>query len=96
MTLRELMNDAFDEIWFVLVPPSGEELYVWNADYLGWHPDVMPQLEPHLEREVDEYDIIMRPNPEDKNGEIVPMIQVGLLMTKEEQEAQCGNHDSDD
>lgn len=96
MTLSDLMNNAFDETWFVLVPPSGEELYVWNADYLGWHPDVMPSLEPHLDREVDEYSIIMRPNPEDKKGKIVPMIQVGLLMTEEEREEQDGNHDSDD
>lgn len=94
MKLSELMDNAFDETWFVLVPPSGEELYVWNADYLGWHPDVMPQLEPHLERDVDEYEIITRRDPETQ--ELVPMIQVGLLMTEEEIEEQNGNHDSDD
>lgn len=94
MTLEELMNNAFDETWFVIVPPSGEELYVWNADYLGWHPDVMPQIEPHLERRVDEYEIITRRDPETQ--ELVPMIQVGLLMTEEEIEEQYGNHDSDD
>lgn len=84
MKLSELMNNAFDETWFVLVPPSGEEMYVWNADYFGWHQDVMPSLEPHLEREVDEYAIIMRPDPYDNDGKLVPMIQVGLSMTEEE------------
>jgi hypothetical protein len=84
MKLSELMNNAFDETWFVLVSQSGEELYVWNADYLGWHPDVMPILDPYLHREVEEYSIVTRPDPEDKDGNIVPMIQVCLLMDEEE------------
>lgn len=89
MKLEELMNQAFDETWFCVVTPDGEEHYFWNADYLGWHPDVMPELEPLLDREFDEFELVIRNNPEAEdvmNAEKVPMVWVGLLKTEEELE----------
>ena len=89
MKLEELMNAAFDETWFCVVTPDGEEHMFWNADYLGWHPDVMPELEPLLDREFDEFELSTRKDPEAEdvfNADDVPVILVGLLMTDEELE----------
>jgi hypothetical protein len=85
MKLEELMNAAFDETWFCVVTPDGEEHMFWNADYLGWHPDVMPELEPLLEREFEDFALEIRKNPE-IDSEDVPMVCVGLLLTEEELE----------
>jgi hypothetical protein len=87
MTLRELMDQAFDETWFCVVTPDGEEHLFWNADYLGAHPSVMPELEPLLDREFDEFELVVRKDPEAydvENAEMVPMIFLGVLKTDEE------------
>lgn len=89
MKLEELMNQAFDETWFCVVTPDGQEHFFWNADYVGWHPDVMPELEPLLDREFDEFELVIKKNPEAVdvvNAEDVPMVWVGLLKTEEELE----------
>lgn len=90
MTLRELMNQFFDETWFVATTPDGEEHSVWNADYIGGHPDVMPELEPLLDREIDsDVTIEMREDPEAPdaaNAPKVPTVCAWLLKTKEEKE----------
>ena len=87
MKLRELMDCAFDEVWFCVVTPDGEEHYFLNSDYVGWHPDVVPELEPLLDREFDEFDLVMKKNPEVEkveNAEMVPMVFVGLEKTEDE------------
>jgi len=89
MTLRDLMDNAVDETWFCVVTPDGEEHYFWNADYVGAHPSVMPELEPLLDREFDEFDLTVRQDPEEQdiaNAEDKPMVWVGLLKTEEELE----------
>lgn len=90
MKLEKLMDQAFDEVWFCVVTPDGEEHYFWNADYLGWHPDVMPELNPLLKREFDEFDLVIRPDPENDavNAPKVPMVYVALNPTKKEIEAK--------
>lgn len=82
MTLEDLMNQAFDEVWFCIVEPDGTEHLVWNADYLGWHPDVMPDLEPLLDREFEDFSLVIRKDPERPdvfNADPVPMVYVPLL-----------------
>lgn len=90
MTLSELMDQFFDETWFEATTPDGKKHSIWNADYLGWHPDVMPELEPLLDREINpDVTIEMREDPEDpdaSNAPKVPVVCVGLLMTEEEKE----------
>lgn len=89
MTLRELMDQAFDETWFCVVTPDGEEHLFWNADYLGWHPSVMPELEPLLDMQFDEFELVVRKDPEAEdveNAEMVPMVWLGLLKNDEETE----------
>lgn len=77
MKLHELMDHAFDETWFCVVTPDGKEHYFWNADYLGWHPDVMPELEPLLDLEFDEFELVIRKSPE--INQEYPMVLVGVL-----------------
>jgi hypothetical protein len=94
MTLRELMDQAFDETWFCVVTPDGEEHLFWNADYLGAHPSVMPELEPLLDREFDEFELVVRKDPEAydvENAEMVPMIFLGVLKTDEEMNQGVGH-----
>lgn len=89
MTLRELMDQAFDETWFCVVTPDGEEHLFWNADYLGAHPSVMPELEPLLDMEFDEFELVVRKDPEAEdieNADMVPMVWLGLLKTDEDME----------
>lgn len=87
MTLRKLMDVAFDETYFCVVTPDGEKHLFWNADYLGAHPDVMPELEPLLDRQFDEFKLVVRKDPEAagvENAEMVPMVWVGLSRTDDE------------
>ena len=97
MKLRDLMNAAFDETWFCVVTPDKQEHFFWNADYVGWHPDVMPELEPLLDREFDEFELVIRKDPEAEdvvNADDVPMVWVGLLKTEEELERDRREADS--
>lgn len=83
------MDQAFDETWFCVVTPDGEEHLFWNADYLGAHPSVMPELEPLLDMQFDEFELVVRKDPEAEdvdNAEMVPMVWVGVLKTDEELE----------
>lgn len=89
MTLGDLMDQAFDETWFCVVTPDGEEHFFWNADYLGGHDETMEELEPLLDREFDEFELVIRDDPEAQdvfNADKVPMVWVGLLKTEEELE----------
>lgn len=91
MTLRELMDQFLDEIWFEATTPDGEKHMFWNADYIGAHPDVMPELEPLLDREIgNDVSVEVRKDPEKPdvfNAPEVPVVCVGLLMTDEEKES---------
>lgn len=90
MTLNELMDQFFDETWFAATTPDGEEHLIWNADYLGRHPDVMPELEPLLDREISPDVTVETRRDPDKPGVFnapeVPVVCVGLLKTEEEKE----------
>lgn len=86
MTLRQLMDNAEGETWFCVVTPDGEEHFFWNADYLGEHPDVMPELRPLLGRRFDEFELVVRKDPEEEdvfNADPVPMVWVPLIDDRE-------------
>ena len=85
MTLQDLMDNAFDETWFCVVTPDGEEHMFWNADYLGSYDETMEELEPLLEREFEDFDVVTRNDPESPRRK-VPMVRVPLLKTEEELE----------
>ena len=87
MKLKTLLNSACDEMWFCIVDGNGVEHYLWSADYVGYHPDVMPEFEPFLNRTFDGFDIVQRPDPErvDRlNADPVPMLYVELDKTAKE------------
>lgn len=87
MKLKTLLNSACDEMWFCIVDGNGIEHYLWSADYVGYHPDVMPEFEPFLNRTFDGFDIVHRPDPEraDRlNSYPVPMLYVELDKTAKE------------
>lgn len=86
MKLRTLMDRAFDEVWFCIVSPDGEEHLVWSADYIGGYEPTLEELEPLLDRGFDEFDLIMRKDPESDavNAPEVPMIYVALEPNKKE------------
>lgn len=86
MKLKTLLDAAVDELWFCIVDGNGEEHYLWSADYVGYHPAVMPEFEPFLNRTFDGFDIVQRPDPEGDglNADPVPMIYVELDKTANE------------
>lgn len=87
MKLKTLLNSACDEMWFCIVDGKGVEHYLWSADYVGGHPDVMPEFDPLLNRTFDGFDIVMRPDPEREdiiNADPVPMLYVELDKTAKE------------
>lgn len=86
MKLEDLLDQFDDEIWFCATTPDGVEHLFWNADYIGAHPDVMPELEPLLDREIsDDTTVEIRDDPE-HGLSTVPVVCVGLLMTDEERD----------
>lgn len=93
MKLKTLLNSACDEMWFCIVDGKGVEHYLWSADYVGYHPDVMPEFEPFLNRTFDGFDIVQRPDPERAdilNTDPVPMLYVELDKTaKEMSDGRC-------
>ena len=72
MTLKRLMDHAFDEVWFKVVD-GRETRFFWSADYIGGHPDVMPELEPLLRRTFDEFWLEYGKDPENP-GKRSPMV----------------------
>ena len=88
MKLRKLMDVALDEVYFCVETPDRQEHIFLNSDYIGCHPDVMPELEPLLDREFDDFDLMTRPDPENDaiNALEVPMVYVALNPTKKEKE----------
>lgn len=86
MKLEDLLDQFDDETWFCATTPDGVEHLFWNADYIGAHPDVMPELEPLLDREIsDDTTVEIRDDPE-HGLSTVPVVCVGLLMTDEERD----------
>ena len=66
---------------------NGVEHYLWSADYVGYHSDVMPEFEPLLNRTFDGFDLVMRPDPESENilnADPVQMLYVELDKTAKE------------
>jgi hypothetical protein len=69
------------------VTPDEEEHIFLSSDYHGAHPDVMPELEPLLKREIGDFDLVIRDDPERPdvmNADKVAMVWVPLLETEEE------------
>lgn len=87
MTLDELMAESDHEVYFCVVTPDEEEHIFLSSDYHGAHPDVMPELEPLLKREIGDFDLVIRDDPEMPdvmNADKVAMVWVPLLETEEE------------
>lgn len=87
MTLNELMAESDHEVYFCVVTPDEEEHIFLSSDYHGAHPDVMPELAPLLEREIGDFDLVIRDDPEKPdvmNADKVAMVWVPLLETEEE------------
>ena len=86
MKLRTLMDHSFDEVWFCIVDPNGEEHLIWNADYVGGYEPTLEELEPLLDRRFEEFDLITRKDPEltAVNAPEVPMIYVAIEPNRKE------------
>ena len=97
MTLNELMAESDHEVYFCVVTPDEEEHIFLSCDYHGAHPDVMPELEPLLDREIGDFDLVIREDPEsldEMNAEKVAMLWVPLLETEEEAEKKKRDADA--
>ena len=82
MTLNELMAESDHEVYFCVVTPDEEEHIFLSSDYHGAHPDVMPELEPLLDMEIDDFDLVIRDDPERTdvmNAVKVPMLLVPVV-----------------
>ena len=91
MTLNELMAESDHEVYFCVVTPDGEEHIFLSSDYHGAHPDVMPELGPLLDMEIEDFDLVIRDDPERPdvmNADKVPMlwVPVGPAENKESDE----------
>lgn len=87
MTLNELMAESDHEVYFCVVTPDDEEHVFLSSDYHGAHPDVMPELGPLLDMEVEDYDLVIRDDPEspdEKNADKVPMLWVPVVPAENE------------
>lgn len=81
MKLRELMDAAYDECWFLVVEPDGKQHHFYNADYIGGYKEVMDELEPFLGMEFFSFNAEMIWDPEPEDPEVVdkvPAIWVDL------------------
>ena len=79
MTLNELMAESDHEVYFCVVTPDGDEHIFLSSDYHGAHPDVMPELGPLLDMEIEDFDLVIRDDPECPdvmNADKVPMLWV--------------------
>ena len=82
MTLNELMAESDHEVYFCVVTPDGEEHIFLSSDYHGAHPDVMPELGPLLDMEIEDVDLVIRADPERPdvmNADKVPMLWVPVV-----------------
>ena len=88
MTLNELMAESDHEVYFCVVTPDDEEHVFLSSDYHGAHPDVMPELGPLLDMEVEDFDLVIRDDPESpdvKNAAKVPMLWVPVVPAKKKE-----------
>lgn len=91
MTLRDLMDATFDETWFCIVTPDGEEHLVWNADYIGGLDETIMELDNVIDCEVDDIELVIRDDPEKPdvfNADKVPMMWVAIKKTDEDIERE--------
>lgn len=82
MTLNELMAESDHEVYFCVVTPDEEEHIFLSSDYHGAHPDVMQELDPLLDMEIDDFDLVIRDDPERPdvmNAVKVPMLLVPVV-----------------
>ena len=88
MTLNELMAESDHEVYFCVVTPDDEEHVFLSSDYHGAHPDVMPELGPLLDMEVEDFDLVIRDDPECTdvmNVDKVPMLWVPVFPAKKKE-----------
>ena len=76
MKLGRLLNEVAEETW-VCIRYNGKNHYLWSPDYIGWHPDTMAKLGPLLQREVEDFGVTRRKNPEEPKKQ-VSMILINL------------------
>lgn len=76
MTLGKLLNEVAVETW-VCIRYNGQDHFLWSSDYIGWHPGVMSNIEPMFQRDVVDFGIIRRNNPEEPKKR-VSMILINL------------------
>lgn len=82
MTLNELMSESDHEVCFCVVTPDREEHVFISSDFHGAHPDVMPELSPLLDMEVEYFDLVIRDDPECpnvRNAHKVPMLWIPVV-----------------
>ena len=88
MTLNELMAESDHEVYFCVVTPDGEEHIFLSSDYHGEHPDVMPELDPLLDMEIEDFDLVIRDDPERPgvmNADKVPMLLVPVFPSEKKE-----------
>lgn len=89
MTLRELIEPADDLVWFHVVDPTHDHVKIHlfeHADYLVEDKDVMEDVGPIIDRDVQSYspELISDPDPVDAEiVEKIPCIDVLLKPSKE-------------
>ena len=88
MTLNELMAESDHEVYFCIVTPDEEEHVFLSSDYHGAHPHVMLELEPLLDMEIEDFDLVIRDDPECTdvmNVDKVPMLWVPVVPAKKKE-----------
>ena len=76
-TLKDLMDLAFDEMWFHVVD-GGAERFFWTADDMGGDEETMAERRPLLPRTFgEEFTLEVKVDPEDRRKR-VPMVRVDL------------------
>ena len=79
------MAESDHEVYFCVVTPDGDEHIFLSSDYHGAHPDVMPELDPLLDMEIEDFDLVMRDDPERPgvvNAVKAPMLLVPVVPAK--------------
>ena len=76
-TLKDLMDLAFDEMWFHVVDGDAAHFF-WTAAYIGGPEETMAELRPLLPRTFgEEFTLEVKVDPEDRRKR-VPMVRVDL------------------
>jgi len=78
MVLHELMDIAYDEIWFKIVEKDGKWHRIWNADYIGGDEESISEIRDLLNKEFDEFDVKIEDDPDSPDCDI-PVVSVYMV-----------------